>query len=193
MTRNLLFASMLSVCGCTALVDGVTERATDETRAEEAEETDETEALECGETAPPWTTLCPEECSGGCIAGVCTIACTGEDACKDDRRVCPDGLDCLLSCEGEKSCEKVELECSPDVRCDVRCLGEGACLGATVLAAPTGAMSLVCADEKDACKDTEVRCDTSACAASCHGPSQPDLLCGESCSCQPCVLAPDDD
>lgn len=183
----LLVCALCFSSGCTALVDGATDGAAG------GGNTIQSADMQCGETSRPWVSACPEVCTGGCEAGVCTIACSGKDACKDARVTCPDGLDCLVSCEGEKSCEKTDVECARHVGCEVRCLGDGACLRATLFAQATGTMHLVCADEHDACKDAEVRCDTNACTAICHGPSQPKLVCGESCLCEPCLEPSEDD
>ncbi len=68
---------------------------------------------------------CPDVCSGGCENNKCTIFC-GENDCRDDTLVCPEGMDCEFLCVGQFSCEDSTLVCGSNRACELNCDNCGA-------------------------------------------------------------------
>jgi hypothetical protein len=106
---------------------------------------------------------CPPECSY-CEDGFCVFDCPGNiidgGPCNDLDLVCPAGWPCRLLC-GDAGCVDTSFTCSDGV-CEVDC------------------------DGIDACDNTDVACGIQSCTATCDIFTEPDLDCGESCSCTEC-------
>ena len=136
------------------------------------------DAAVCGADPTPLPdAVCPPACTGGCDGGVCTIDCTGGDACRQDTLVCPPDYTCAITCSGDRACERAIIECPALYGCAIAC------------------------ESSTACTDAEVRCGGGACDATCSagpGPggdfwggggdsvARPQVQCGSSCSCNPC-------
>lgn len=77
---------------------------------------------------PPGSGRCPDECTGGCEMGVCTIDCRGDGRCDDPSIVCPPDYACVIQCEGNDACDDGSITCPPDYPCRLECgTGENAC------------------------------------------------------------------
>jgi hypothetical protein len=142
--------------------------------------------LTCNPVPLPLRHDCPEQCTGGCVLGVCKIACINPQQCKEQQLSCPEGMDCVLECSGEQACEKTRLAC-PAARftCTTRCTAHQSCKD-LVLQCSDGICSVFCGYES-ACEHTKVTCGPAACRASCsEGFKKPELTCGGSCQCTPC-------
>lgn len=141
-----------------------------------------TDACDAAPSAPGGS--CPPECTAGCEAATCSIACSGEEACEEESLLCPAGFDCQIVCAGEKACEKATLFCPVNHACTVACEGDEACKNAIIIGG-AGSLSLTCGEE-GACKGAKVACGHGPCTAHCSGGPTPDVACGPSCQCVDC-------
>jgi hypothetical protein len=140
---------------------------------------DITSPISCADAvAPSVPLICPAECTGGCNAGTCRIACTGNDSCREQALVCPPGMDCEIACNGDHACEKARVQCGPLHACRIICMGEAACKE-TTLNCGAGSCDVDCRAEK-ACEKTDVNCGSGACSIQGTGAK---AACGASCAC----------
>lgn len=135
--------------------------------------------------APPGGT-CPAVCNGGCSNAVCTINCVGQDACKDQARVCPAGFACSIVCNGQAACRNSPLTCPGYFACSLACDGQDSCNNADLSCSKSGVCSIACSSSNNVCKNAVQTCGDNECTATCAGASKPSTNCGSSCDCQPC-------
>ena len=140
----------------------------------------------CGFAPPAPGGTCPAVCNEGCIAGVCQIACRGDQECKGVTLQCPVGFTCELICSGKQSCDATVVVCPDTYACRLLCAGEQSCK-ALEFNCGSGPCQLTCQGNSQACDSTVVNCGAEACTASCTSPDNPPTLnCGQSCDCRPC-------
>lgn len=138
----------------------------------------------CGLRLMSVQTVCPASCTR-CDAGVCTIECDGNGACKDVTLACPPGLACQVICNGDSACEATSVQCPAEFPCDVACTGKQSCRQA-VTSCGSGPCGMTCAGDS-ACRETSVLCGDDRCEAKCSAGAQtPQMDCGESCDCTGC-------
>jgi len=140
--------------------------------------------LGCGEDPVPTGVVCPLECTGGCAAGVCSIACSGTEQCKGQTIVCPLEFACRVQCGGDSSCEGAKVKCPEGLACTLECTALQSCKAAD-LTCGSGSCAASC-DAWEACRDTELFCGSGACSATCTDEHSPKLECGAACLCANC-------
>ncbi len=135
---------------------------------------------------------CPTNpCTGGCSQdGICTIDCTGTQACKSITINCPVGFDCLVDCSAsDQGCQDLILNCPADFTCAIDCSGNGnqSCQNAHFHCSQTGMCGLDCSGGQ-MCQGTWLHCGADACTAVCTGNGDTPSLdsCQSSCSCSSC-------
>ena len=135
---------------------------------------------------PPPGGPCPAVCNGGCAAGICTIACSGEQECKGATLECPPGFACEVNCVGKRSCDASLVVCSEADACALLCVGEQSCKKVELICR-SGTCDIECLGSSQTCEMAVVNCGQQACTAKCQSPeSRPTLNCGQSCDCRPC-------
>jgi hypothetical protein len=109
-------------------------------------------------TNPDALDLCPLGCTNGtCMAGVCVIDCSANDACQGEVQ-CSANLPCRVIC-GDHACAK-PIKCGLATSCEVKCTGD-----------------FSCADE--------IQCNANRCDVDCTGASscKRRTRCMSSCAC----------
>jgi hypothetical protein len=141
----------------------------------------------CGLTPTPPGGTCPPECTGGCNAGVCTIACNAAGECQGNPPInCPAGFACVVSCGGTDGCRQNTINCPDGYPCTVTCTGQTACRFTNVNCSATGVCNVACGSANQTCRDGLVTCGGNSCQVTCPGSFPPTVACGSSCSCTPC-------
>jgi hypothetical protein len=129
--------------------------------------------------------MCPAQCTGGCSAGKCIIACNGTNQCASAMINCPAGFQCEVQCGGSGSCTGATVICPDRYACNVLCTG--GCTNANIQCG-TGTCGLQCG-MGGVCTGTHVSCGGNTCSASCNGTTNfPTVACGGSCACTTCQL-----
>ena len=140
----------------------------------------------CGFQPAPTGGECPAVCNGGCAAGICTIACSGELECKGATLECPSGFACEVNCVGKQSCESALVMCGEIDACKLLCAGDQSCKKVELICR-SGTCSAECLGSTQTCQEAVVNCGPQACAATCqNAKSRPKMNCGPSCDCRPC-------
>lgn len=147
---------------------------------------DPTQCLGCGvPLVAVGAPVCPAACTS-CEGATCTIACVGDEACKEDERDCPDGWDCDVVCDGFEACHKLELDGPSIERLTVTCTGVRACKD-TKVDCGHGLCEMTCGTDSEVCTGgTKLRCGEQACGATCAGEPKPDVECEGACACAEC-------
>jgi hypothetical protein len=128
---------------------------------------------------------CPAACTGGCLLGLCTITCLGEESCAKERLLCPAGFACKVDCLSPGACKETKVHCPERYGCDVSCATPGACKDLDV-ACRSGSCDVLCGPDS-ACEGSKVACGTGACRAACPlGGKVPKTECKEACLCSRC-------
>lgn len=145
--------------------------------------------IDCDLRPAPTGSVCPPACTGGCSAGVCTIACDSPQACDGATLTCPDDFECVISCSDHRACRDATVVCPSALACDVQCSCTGPrqdCCQRTVVQCSTGVCAMTCSDGTRSCENAALQCGIRECTATCTGTVQPAVDCGNSCSCTTC-------
>ena len=142
----------------------------------------------CGAQPTAPSGPCPQDCTGGCSAGVCLITCGLGGSCQDATLTCPAGFACQVECAGAQACEKTQVICAERYACVVHCGADDRCCRNVDVTCSTGPCDLSCADNT-ACQGATVHCGSNRCYVTCSaGSGAGALQCNDSCDCQslPC-------
>lgn len=139
---------------CVAIVDGGAVDGGAEGGATDAE---------AGVDAAP--VRCQDVCDGGCSdAGLCTLTCSGANACPNGVR-CPPGVPCKIQCTSNDSC-KGTIDCAGATSCEVDCDGDRTC--GNVICNTPGACKIDCT-RPDTCSGSVTCTAASGCTIDCDG------------------------
>jgi hypothetical protein len=137
----------------------------------------------CGVDPTPPGGACPGECTGGCDSDTCFIDCTSSYSCQSQTLACPQGFNCEIDC-GQGACADSIVDCPDVYGCYVSCSGTDACDNAIVNCSSFGSCGLLCDPGVGACDGALLACGNDSCSASCAGPGEPEVACGDSCKCE---------
>ncbi|MBW2529028.1 MAG: hypothetical protein JRI23_32930 [Deltaproteobacteria bacterium] len=96
----------------------------------------------CGQDFSPPGGTCPDECTGGCDNGTCTISCNSVGVCENLTLTCPAGFACHVRCFNGDSCRGAQIHCPDDYPCTVLCAWNNSCTAATIHASAEGTFAL---------------------------------------------------
>lgn len=126
---------------------------------------------------------CPAECTGGCTAGICNIACDTMGACSATTTTCPSEWPCVVACAAPMACNASDIDASAATSLSLRCAGSDSCLAATITCPAIGGCNVACSGP-DACSSTTQECGEGPCVTTCNsGVPGFDQTCGTSTCC----------
>jgi hypothetical protein len=133
----------------------------------DSEDSDPTEVDVCID-GPPSEGACPPDCTGGCSAGMCVIACEDQE-CENESIACPPRWPCRVVCDGKDRCKQAMILCPPMHACEVECTGEHSCEKLD-LDCGDGPCAMSCHEHEHACEEAIVECGHADTTVSCDLP-----------------------
>ena len=168
------------------VMDTVTDTGAD-TAADPHPDADATDVVCPPDPTPPGSSSCPDECTGGCEGGVCTIDCSGASTCDSVGTItCPPDYACTVICDGVDACDTDVIDCPMLYACTLRCEGGMDACGDVLLDCGQASCTLECGTPGSACTGTVLGCGTGECTATCMGTVAPTVHCNGSCDCNEC-------
>jgi hypothetical protein len=128
---------------------------------------------------------CPPQCDGGCLNGVCTINCSGDNECDGNTIDCPADYACVVNCTGKQACKTARINCPDTHECTINCNAEQACEDGRADCSADGSCELVCGNNVGSqdCKNMALNCGNNTCQATCSGGETPSV---NGCGSSPC-------